>query len=152
MFLIQFVHSSDYLEIKIKARSVVSSQTSQWLWCHPQCLGNHNVQVFPVSSTPVQTGEERGWLTATLVPGWWTTSQATQHSPPVGPTVNSQMGKHPSSWSSSLYLSSIKSTQLEVVVKEIQFYRSIDPTPPTLQYREISCGDARLGRREFMIR
>ena len=83
-------------------------------------LGNHNVQVFPVSSSPpVQTGEERAPLRATLLPGWWITSQARQHCPPVGQIVDSQMGKHPSSWSSSLYLC-INSTQLEVEVKEIR--------------------------------
>ena len=83
---------------KISSQQSVVRPASQYDESQAQCLGNHNVQVFPVSSSPpVQTGEERAPLRATLLPGWWITSQASKHCPPVGQIVDSQMGKHPSS-------------------------------------------------------
>ena len=95
--LIQFVHSSDYLEIKIKVRS-----GSEWvqpvnilgLGRVVGYLGNPNVQ--PGVSCILQTGEE--WGERREVPCWLIICEATQHCPPIGPIVNSQMGKHPSSW------------------------------------------------------
>ena len=79
---------------------------------HPSSLGlgNHNVQVFPVSSKQVRSES---------FPRWLVICEATQHWPPIGQIINSQMGKHPSSWDCLKFVS-IKATQLELVLKEIQ--------------------------------
>ena len=60
-------HSSDYLEIKIKVRSDYADQSvvrpaSQYDDTHQPSLGlgNHNVQVFPVSSKQVRSEEVGG--------------------------------------------------------------------------------------------
>ena len=121
--LIQFVHSSDYLEIKIKVRSesVQPSPTSQYMRRpNPSlCLGNHNVQVFPVSSKQVRS-EERGPLGLVDNPsGLSTLGYCWSNCQQSNGETSIKLG-----W---LEFISIKSTQLEVVlvVQEIQFYRSV---------------------------
>lgn len=92
-------------------------------------LGNHNVQVFPVSSKQVRSES---------FPRWLVICEATQHWPPIGQIINSQMGKHPSSWDCLKFVS-IKATQLELVLKEIQ--SDFSPLDQHQDFTSTYCGD-----------